>query len=70
MAGAALARPTAPVSEREGVVTVACESSLWAQELDLLQRDLVERLNEALEAAGGGTVERLRFKVGSLPNHR
>lgn len=68
VAGAALAAATAPVSEREGVVTVTCESSLWAHELDLLQRDLVERLSEALKAAGGGTVEGLRFKVGSLPN--
>jgi predicted nucleic acid-binding Zn ribbon protein len=70
VAGAALAAATAPVSEREGVVTVACESSLWAHELDLLQRDLVERLGEALAAAGGGRVEGLRFKVGSPPNHR
>jgi predicted nucleic acid-binding Zn ribbon protein len=68
VAGAALAAATTPVSEREGVVTVACESSLWAHELDLLQRDLVERLGEALESAGGGTVAGLRFKVGSLPN--
>jgi len=69
VAGTALAAATAPVAEREGVVTVACESSLWAHELDLLQRDLVERLAAALGAAGGGRVEGLRFKVGSLPNH-
>ena len=68
VAGAALAAATAPVSEREGVVTVTCESSLWAHELDLLQRDLLERLGDALTAAGGGKVEGLRFKVGSLPN--
>jgi predicted nucleic acid-binding Zn ribbon protein len=68
VAGAALAAATTPVAERDGVVTIACESSLWAHELDLLQRDLLERLGEALVAAGGGTVEGLRFKVGSLPN--
>ena len=50
------------------MVTIACESSLWAHELDLLQRDLLARLNEALEASGAGAVERLRFSVGSLPN--
>ena len=48
------------------MVTVACESALWAHELDLLQRDLLDRLAEPLEAAGGGRVERLRFNVGSL----
>jgi predicted nucleic acid-binding Zn ribbon protein len=69
VAGPALAAATRPIAEREGVVTVACESSLWAHELDLLQRDLVERLAAALGAAGGGRVEGLRFKVGSLPNH-
>ena len=67
-AGAALAASTAPVAEREGVVTVACESSLWAHELELLQRDVLERLGTALATSGGGSVESLRFKVGSLPN--
>jgi predicted nucleic acid-binding Zn ribbon protein len=52
------------VGEREGVVTIACESSLWAHELDLLQGDLLERLR----AAGEVGVERLRFQVGSGPN--
>jgi predicted nucleic acid-binding Zn ribbon protein len=69
VAGAALAASTTPVSEREGVVTVACESSLWAHELDLLQRDLVDRMNESLGGGEGAGVTRLRFKVGSLPNH-
>jgi predicted nucleic acid-binding Zn ribbon protein len=68
VAGEALAAATAPVAEREGVVTVACESSLWAHELELLQRDVLERLEAALAAAGGGSVEALRFKVGSPPN--
>jgi hypothetical protein len=29
-------------------VTISCRSSVWAQELDLLSIDLVERLNLAL----------------------
>ncbi len=68
VAGSALAAATTPAAEREGVVTITCESSLWAHELDLLQRDLLTRLNAALEGSGPGSVERLRFSVGSLPN--
>ena len=37
-AGERFARAAEPVSERDGVVTVACESAVWAQELDLLLR--------------------------------
>ena len=33
-----------PVSEREGVVTIACRSATWAQELDLMQNELLESL--------------------------
>jgi predicted nucleic acid-binding Zn ribbon protein len=65
VAGAALAAAATPVSERSGTVTVACESSVWAQELELLGADLAERLNGALAA---GRVERLRFIVSSGPN--
>jgi predicted nucleic acid-binding Zn ribbon protein len=67
VAGAALAQAATPVSERGGVVTVACESAVWAQELELLGGDLAARLNEEL---GGGEFERLRFIVGSPPNRR
>ena len=49
VAGPAIAREAQPVSERAGVVTVACRSAVWAQELDLMGPDLVERLNGALE---------------------
>jgi predicted nucleic acid-binding Zn ribbon protein len=65
VAGTALAGAATPVSERSGTVTVACESAVWAQELELLGTDLTRRLNEALR---GGRVERLRFIVGSGPN--
>ena len=50
------------------MVTVACESSLWAHELDLMQRDLLDRLNEALGGDEAAIVRRLTFKVGSVPN--
>ena len=66
VAGAVLAAATTPTSERAGTVTVTCESGAWAQELELLGRDLTERLNRALETAGEpARVERLRFVVGS-----
>ena len=56
-AGAAFAGSAEPVSERDGVVTIACVSSVWAQELDLLSERVVERLNDALERPA---VRRLR----------
>ncbi|MGI9021313.1 MAG: DciA family protein [Solirubrobacterales bacterium] len=61
VAGPAVAGQAEPVSERGGVVTVACRSATWAQELDLLGPDLLVRLNTALAEAGAGAVERLRF---------
>ena len=51
VAGAAMAQEAEPVSERDGVLTVVCRSSVWAQEIELLSVDLLERLNAAV---GGG----------------
>jgi hypothetical protein len=50
-----------PVAESAGTVTVECRSAVWAQELELLSGDLLERLNGAL---GGPSVTRLRFVAG------
>jgi predicted nucleic acid-binding Zn ribbon protein len=47
-AGPAFAAQCTPDGERAGVVTVACSSAVWAQELDLLSERVVERLNEQL----------------------
>jgi predicted nucleic acid-binding Zn ribbon protein len=47
-AGEAIAAHCTPDGERGGVVTVACASAVWAQELDLLSERVVERLNERL----------------------
>lgn len=66
LAGTELARSASPVSERRGTVTVACESAVWAQELELLAGDLSARLNSRLTQ---GAVERLRFVIGSDPKH-
>jgi predicted nucleic acid-binding Zn ribbon protein len=47
-AGEAVAAHCTPDGEREGIVTVACASAVWAQELDLLSERVVERLNHRL----------------------
>jgi predicted nucleic acid-binding Zn ribbon protein len=69
VAGDVVAAAARPVAEREGVVTVACESSLWAHELELLGLDLLARLRGRLDGSGSAAVELLRFVVGSDPSH-
>ena len=62
VAGPALSEGTQPVAERGGVVTVACRSSVWAQELELFSAELLGRLNEALSVPGTAQpVASLRF---------
>jgi predicted nucleic acid-binding Zn ribbon protein len=61
--GAATAAVAQPVSEGGGVVTIACESSLWANELTMMEADLLEQVNAAL---GEPAVTRLRFTAGDL----
>ena len=63
-AGERIAAEALPVSERDGVVTIACRAATWAQELDLLQDDLLARLRPALPDAA---LERLRFVVSPDP---
>ena len=63
VAGAAIAREATPTTERGGTLTIACRSSVWAQELDLMGPDLVARLNAAL---GGARITALRC-VASPP---
>jgi predicted nucleic acid-binding Zn ribbon protein len=60
VAGPVIAAEAEPVSERSGVVTVACRSAVWANELELLAPGLVDGLNEALGATAVGS---LRFVV-------
>jgi predicted nucleic acid-binding Zn ribbon protein len=48
VAGPGVAGAAQPVSERGGLVTVACESAVWAQELELLKPDLEARLDARL----------------------
>jgi predicted nucleic acid-binding Zn ribbon protein len=56
-AAGAFAQHSEPVSERDGVVVVACSAAVWAQELDLMSERVIERLNGSL---GREAVKRLR----------
>lgn len=49
-AGSLAAAQGDPVAERAGVVTIACRSATWAQELDLMAPVLAERLGERLRS--------------------
>jgi predicted nucleic acid-binding Zn ribbon protein len=46
--GERIAAVATPVSERAGTLTIECADSVWAQELDLMQGELLERLREEL----------------------
>lgn len=56
--GATVATQAEPVAERNGILTIACHSATWAQELDLMQDELLERLRDDL--AGGPFAEGLQ----------
>jgi predicted nucleic acid-binding Zn ribbon protein len=60
--GAHLAAVAAPVSERAGTLTIECADTIWAQELDLMQAQLLERLRAEL---GELAPSALRFRVNS-----
>ena len=62
--GERIAAEAQPVAEREGVITVACRAATWAQELDLLGDELLERLRASVRDT---RVERLRFVVSPEP---
>jgi predicted nucleic acid-binding Zn ribbon protein len=55
--GASIHAQAKPTGERGGVVTVSCAASVWAQELDLMAPQIIQRLNELLPSGG---VSRLR----------
>jgi predicted nucleic acid-binding Zn ribbon protein len=59
--GERLAAVATPVSERAGTLTVECVDGVWAQELDLMQEQLLGRLREVL---GGRAPQALKFRVG------
>ena len=65
--GAVIAAEAEPVGERAGVLTVACRSAVWAQELELLSHDLLARLNDALADAGSTTLVKLHVRTSRRP---
>jgi len=60
--GERIATAASPVSERERTAVVACRDSVWAQELDLMQEQLLQRLSDRL---GEQAPRSLRFRVES-----
>jgi predicted nucleic acid-binding Zn ribbon protein len=64
--GEAVAREASPVSERDGVVTVACQSATWAQELDLLSAQILDQVKQNLP--DWATLEAFRFTASGDPN--
>jgi len=56
-----------PVGEKDGIVTVSCRSSVWAEELKMMGPDLRERVNAAL---GEEAVAELRFTAAGRPRGR
>lgn len=60
--GERLAAVATPVSERADTLTIECADGVWAQELDLMQEQLLERLRDEL---GDRAPAALRFRVNS-----
>lgn len=60
--GERLATVATPVSERAGTLTVECVDAVWAQELDLMQETLLERLRAGV---GEQAPQALRFRAKS-----
>jgi predicted nucleic acid-binding Zn ribbon protein len=58
--GPAIAASAQPAAERDGVLTVICESAVWAQELTLMQSRVLSALNEEL---GAEAVRELRCRA-------
>lgn len=60
--GKQLAAVATPVSERDGTLTIECADAVWAQELDLMQETLLQRLRDEV---GEQAPQALRFRVKS-----
>ena|ERR1700739_4630426 len=59
--GAQIAAHCQPAFERDGTITVDCDSAVWAAELEMQSGELLRALNAALEPAS--PVLRLRFRA-------
>ena len=59
--GEAIAAVAEPVAEREGTLTIRCDTATWAQELSLMEDELLQRLGEHLAEASPRS---LKFLAG------
>jgi predicted nucleic acid-binding Zn ribbon protein len=55
-----VAGAASPTAERDGVLTLTCVAAVWAQELELMGSELVQRLNAAL---GAEVIRELRCRI-------
>ncbi|GAA4798781.1 hypothetical protein GCM10023200_39470 [Actinomycetospora chlora] len=67
LVGAEVAEHARPESLRDGVLTVAADSTAWATQLRLLQRQLIGRLAAGL---GDGVVTTMRIHGPAAPSWR
>lgn len=58
--GAGIAAVTSPVSERDGVLTVNCESAVWAEELAMMEPQIRARIHAAAPESG---LRQIRFRT-------
>jgi predicted nucleic acid-binding Zn ribbon protein len=59
--GETIAAVAEPVAERQGALSIRCQSATWAQELSLMEEDLLRQLGEHL---GEDAPDSLRFLAG------
>ena len=58
--GERIAAVAEPVGERDGALLIECADPVWAQELDLMQDDLIARLRDRI---GDAAPASLRFRA-------
>jgi predicted nucleic acid-binding Zn ribbon protein len=63
--GERVAAASRPVSERAGTLVVECDDPVWAEELQLMQDQLLQRLGQAL---GDQAPKSLRFRAAADPH--
>lgn len=59
--GEAIAAVTSIAGERDGVLEVTCESSVWAGELSMMEPEIRRKLNDLLGDPG---IESIKFRSG------
>ncbi len=67
LVGANVAEHARPVALRDGELTVQADSTAWATQLRLLQRQLLARIAAGV---GDGVVKRLRVQGPAAPSWR